>query len=54
MLTEGIPAALIEGAGKLAGMPVGPLSVADEVASNCSTRSRTRPARTSEPGTRRR
>ena len=32
MLTEGIPAALIEGAGKLAGMPVGPLSLADEVA----------------------
>jgi 3-hydroxyacyl-CoA dehydrogenase / enoyl-CoA hydratase / 3-hydroxybutyryl-CoA epimerase len=32
MLTEGIPAVLIEGAGKLAGMPVGPLSLADEVA----------------------
>ena len=32
MLTEGIPAAMIENAGKLAGMPVGPLSLADEVA----------------------
>ena len=29
--TEGIDPALIESAGKLAGMPVGPLSVADEV-----------------------
>jgi 3-hydroxyacyl-CoA dehydrogenase / enoyl-CoA hydratase / 3-hydroxybutyryl-CoA epimerase len=32
MLSEGLPAALIEGAGKLAGMPVGPLSLADETA----------------------
>ena len=32
MLSEGIPAALIEGAGKLAGMPVGPLALADETA----------------------
>jgi 3-hydroxyacyl-CoA dehydrogenase/enoyl-CoA hydratase/3-hydroxybutyryl-CoA epimerase len=32
MLTEGIPAALIENAGKLAGMPVGPLALADETA----------------------
>ena len=32
MLKEGIPAAMIENAGKLAGMPVGPLSLADEVA----------------------
>jgi len=32
MLTEGIPAALVENAGKLAGMPVGPLALADETA----------------------
>ncbi len=32
MLTEGVPAALIENAGKLAGMPVGPLALADETA----------------------
>jgi 3-hydroxyacyl-CoA dehydrogenase / enoyl-CoA hydratase / 3-hydroxybutyryl-CoA epimerase len=32
MLAEGLPAALIENAGKLAGMPVGPLSLADETA----------------------
>ncbi len=32
MLAEGIPAAMIENAGKLAGMPVGPLSLADETA----------------------
>ena len=31
MLAEGIDAALIESAGKLAGMPVGPLAVTDEV-----------------------
>ncbi|GAB4014645.1 MAG: 3-hydroxyacyl-CoA dehydrogenase NAD-binding domain-containing protein [Bdellovibrio sp.] len=31
MLTEGISPALIENAGKMAGMPVGPLSVSDEV-----------------------
>ncbi|MGB0523457.1 MAG: 3-hydroxyacyl-CoA dehydrogenase NAD-binding domain-containing protein [Flammeovirgaceae bacterium] len=31
MLTEGIPAALIENAAKDAGMPVGPLAVTDEV-----------------------
>jgi len=30
MLEEGIPAAVIENAGKLAGMPVGPLAVVDE------------------------
>jgi 3-hydroxyacyl-CoA dehydrogenase/enoyl-CoA hydratase/3-hydroxybutyryl-CoA epimerase len=30
MLTEGVPAAVIENAGKLAGMPVGPLAVIDE------------------------
>ena len=32
MVTEGIPPALIENAGKLAGMPVGPLALADETA----------------------
>jgi 3-hydroxyacyl-CoA dehydrogenase/enoyl-CoA hydratase/3-hydroxybutyryl-CoA epimerase len=31
MLTEGVPAAMIEQAGKQAGMPVGPLSLNDEV-----------------------
>jgi 3-hydroxyacyl-CoA dehydrogenase/enoyl-CoA hydratase/3-hydroxybutyryl-CoA epimerase len=32
MLAEGIPPAMIENAGKMAGMPVGPLSLNDEVA----------------------
>lgn len=32
MLTEGVPPAMIENAGKAAGMPVGPLSLNDEVA----------------------
>jgi 3-hydroxyacyl-CoA dehydrogenase / enoyl-CoA hydratase / 3-hydroxybutyryl-CoA epimerase len=32
MLDEGVPAAMIENAGKMAGMPVGPLSLNDEVA----------------------
>src|SRR5207244_6420135 len=32
MLTEGVPAAMIENLGKQAGMPVGPLSLNDEVA----------------------
>jgi len=32
MLTEGIPPAMIENAAKMAGMPVGPLSLSDEVA----------------------
>ena len=32
MLNEGIPPAMIENAGKMAGMPVGPLSLNDEVA----------------------
>ncbi len=31
MLLEGIPAALIDNAGRMAGMPVGPLALADEV-----------------------
>jgi 3-hydroxyacyl-CoA dehydrogenase/enoyl-CoA hydratase/3-hydroxybutyryl-CoA epimerase len=32
MLEEGVPSAMIENAGKSAGMPVGPLALADEVA----------------------
>jgi 3-hydroxyacyl-CoA dehydrogenase/enoyl-CoA hydratase/3-hydroxybutyryl-CoA epimerase len=32
MLTEGVPAAMVENLGKQAGMPVGPLSLNDEVA----------------------
>ena len=32
MLTEGVPAALIENVARLAGMPVGPLALTDEVA----------------------
>jgi 3-hydroxyacyl-CoA dehydrogenase/enoyl-CoA hydratase/3-hydroxybutyryl-CoA epimerase len=32
MLDEGVPPAMIENAGKMAGMPVGPLSLNDEVA----------------------
>jgi len=32
MLDEGVPPALIENAGKMAGMPVGPLALADEIA----------------------
>ena len=32
MLTEGIPAAMVENVGRMAGMPVGPLSLNDEVA----------------------
>jgi 3-hydroxyacyl-CoA dehydrogenase/enoyl-CoA hydratase/3-hydroxybutyryl-CoA epimerase len=36
MLEEGVPAALIENAGRAAGMPVGPLALADEVALDLS------------------
>jgi 3-hydroxyacyl-CoA dehydrogenase/enoyl-CoA hydratase/3-hydroxybutyryl-CoA epimerase len=36
MLIEGIPPALIENAGRMAGMPVGPLSLNDEVAIDLS------------------
>ena len=32
MLTEGVPAAMIENVAKMAGMPVGPLSLNDEIA----------------------
>jgi 3-hydroxyacyl-CoA dehydrogenase/enoyl-CoA hydratase/3-hydroxybutyryl-CoA epimerase len=38
MLTEGVPAAMIEAAGKQAGMPVGPLSLNDEVALDLALR----------------
>ena len=37
MLTEGVPAAMVENLGKQAGMPVGPLSLNDEVAVNAVT-----------------
>jgi 3-hydroxyacyl-CoA dehydrogenase/enoyl-CoA hydratase/3-hydroxybutyryl-CoA epimerase len=36
MLAEGIPAAVIENAGRLAGMPVGPLAVIDETSMSLS------------------
>ena len=36
MLLEGVPAAMIENAAKMAGMPVGPLSLNDEVAIDLS------------------
>ena len=36
MLIEGVPAAMIENAAKMAGMPVGPLSLNDEVAIDLS------------------
>src|SRR6202008_4200786 len=32
MLSEGVPAAMIENVGRMAGMPVGPLALNDEVA----------------------
>ncbi len=38
MLTEGIPAAMIENVAKMSGMPVGPLSLNDEVALDLSQR----------------
>lgn len=38
MLMEGVPAAMIENAGKQAGMPVGPLSLNDEVALDLALR----------------
>ncbi len=43
MLLEGIPAAMIENTARMAGMPVGPLSLNDETAS------RSRPARSCAP-----
>ena len=36
MLGEGVPAAMIENAGRMAGMPVGPLALNDEVALDLS------------------
>ncbi len=36
MLIEGVPATMIENAAKMAGMPVGPLSLNDEVAVDLS------------------
>jgi 3-hydroxyacyl-CoA dehydrogenase/enoyl-CoA hydratase/3-hydroxybutyryl-CoA epimerase len=36
MLSEGVPAAMIENAGRMAGMPVGPLALNDEVALDLS------------------
>ena len=38
MLTEGVPAAMIENAARMAGMPVGPLALNDEVAVDLSLR----------------
>jgi len=38
MLVEGVPAAMIENAGRMAGMPVGPLALADEVALDLTLR----------------
>lgn len=38
MLTEGVPAAMIENAARMAGMPVGPLALNDEVALDLSLR----------------
>ena len=36
MLSEGVPAAMVENAGRMAGMPVGPLALNDEVALDLS------------------
>ncbi len=38
MLTEGVPAAMIENAARMAGMPVGPLALNDEVGNDLSLR----------------
>jgi len=38
MLTEGVPAAMVENAARMAGMPVGPLALNDEVAIDLSLR----------------
>jgi 3-hydroxyacyl-CoA dehydrogenase / enoyl-CoA hydratase / 3-hydroxybutyryl-CoA epimerase len=47
MLSEGVKPALIENAAKMAGMPVGPLAVSDEVTLELSYKICSRPARTS-------
>ena len=39
MLLEGVPPAMIENTAKMAGMPVGPLSLSDEVALDLGSRS---------------
>ncbi len=39
MLDEGVPPAMIENAGRMAGMPVGPLSLNDEGRSTSAGRS---------------
>lgn len=38
MLAEGVAPALIDNAGRLAGMPVGPLALADEIALDLADR----------------
>ena len=48
MLEEGVPPAMIENAGRMAGMPVGPLALADEVALDLSWK--IREAALNEPG----
>ena len=51
MLAEGVPPAMIENAGRQAGMPVGPLSLNDEVALDLvPARSPRRRRRSSGPG----
>ena len=45
MLTEGMPAAMIENVGRMAGMPVGPLSLNDEVAVDLGLENPARPPR---------
>jgi 3-hydroxyacyl-CoA dehydrogenase / enoyl-CoA hydratase / 3-hydroxybutyryl-CoA epimerase len=47
MLAEGVSPALIENAARMAGYPVGPLAVSDEVTSSCNGRSPGRRSRTS-------
>ena len=47
MLAEGVPPAMIENAGKQAGMPVGPLSLNDEVGVDLASRSSRRRRRSS-------
>ena len=49
MLMEGVPPAMIENAAKMAGMPVGPLSLNDEVGIDLGGKSCRRPRRISAP-----
>jgi 3-hydroxyacyl-CoA dehydrogenase/enoyl-CoA hydratase/3-hydroxybutyryl-CoA epimerase len=53
MLIEGVPAAMIENAAKMAGMPVGPLALTDETPSTCPRRSCKPPSRPRRPQGRR-